>query len=97
MSVCVLVLVTFRFTGLDLTLGAEMLFVVQVSVCSSRMMNLTWEERSVDPDSQQSSSSSEVGHTNVFIHSHSDIVTDRFTFHSQFICTNTKGPEIPPK
>ncbi|XP_038575086.1 transcriptional activator Myb-like isoform X2 [Micropterus salmoides] len=32
----------------------------EVSVCSSRMMNLTWEERSADPDSQQSSSSSEV-------------------------------------
>ncbi|XP_026219006.1 transcriptional activator Myb-like isoform X2 [Anabas testudineus] len=30
----------------------------EVSVCSSRMMNLTWEERSVDPESQQSSSSS---------------------------------------
>ncbi|XP_074505920.1 uncharacterized protein LOC141776336 isoform X2 [Sebastes fasciatus] len=32
----------------------------EVSVCSSRSMNLTWEEPSVDPDSQQSSSSSEV-------------------------------------
>ncbi|CAK6979652.1 transcriptional activator Myb-like [Scomber scombrus] len=32
----------------------------EVSVCSSRMMNLTWEERSIDPDSQQSSSGSEV-------------------------------------
>ncbi|XP_029283538.1 transcriptional activator Myb-like [Cottoperca gobio] len=32
----------------------------EVSVCSSRMMNLMWEERSFDPDSQQSSSSSEV-------------------------------------
>ncbi|XP_026170411.1 transcriptional activator Myb-like [Mastacembelus armatus] len=32
----------------------------KVSVCSSRMMNLTWEDRSADPDSQQSSSSSEV-------------------------------------
>ncbi|XP_034722254.1 myb-related protein B-like isoform X4 [Etheostoma cragini] len=29
----------------------------EVSVCSSRMMNLTWEERRLDPDSQQSSSS----------------------------------------
>ncbi|XP_028450195.1 uncharacterized protein LOC114566056 [Perca flavescens] len=29
----------------------------EVSVCSSLMMNLTWEERSGDPDSQQSSSS----------------------------------------
>ncbi|XP_047444914.1 myb-related protein B-like [Mugil cephalus] len=32
----------------------------QVSVCLSRMMNLTWEEKSVDPESQQSESSSEV-------------------------------------
>ncbi|XP_054483433.1 transcriptional activator Myb-like isoform X2 [Anoplopoma fimbria] len=32
----------------------------EVSVCWSRMMNLTWEEPSVDPDGQQSSSSSEV-------------------------------------
>ncbi|XP_042284044.1 transcriptional activator Myb-like [Thunnus maccoyii] len=32
----------------------------EVSVCSSRIMNLTWEERSIDPDSQQSSSSSEL-------------------------------------
>ncbi|XP_078029591.1 uncharacterized protein LOC117271582 [Epinephelus lanceolatus] len=32
----------------------------EVPVCSSRMMNVTWEEPSVDPDSQQSSSSSEV-------------------------------------
>ncbi|XP_040002089.1 transcriptional activator Myb-like [Xiphias gladius] len=32
----------------------------EVSVCASRKVNLTWEERSVDPDSQQSSSSSEV-------------------------------------
>ncbi|KAI3374827.1 hypothetical protein L3Q82_021049 [Scortum barcoo] len=34
--------------------------VFQVSLCSSRMMNLTWEERGADHDSQQSSSSSEV-------------------------------------
>ncbi|XP_030606903.1 myb-related protein B-like isoform X2 [Archocentrus centrarchus] len=32
----------------------------EVSVCSSQMMNLTWEDRSIDPDSQQSGSSSEV-------------------------------------
>ncbi|XP_070700872.1 transcriptional activator Myb-like [Pempheris klunzingeri] len=32
----------------------------EVSACSSRMVNLMWEERSVDADSQQSSSSSEV-------------------------------------
>ncbi|XP_071348390.1 transcriptional activator Myb-like isoform X2 [Trachinotus anak] len=32
----------------------------EVSVCQSRMMNVTWEERSVDPDSQLSGSSSEV-------------------------------------
>ncbi|XP_051250371.1 myb-related protein B-like [Dicentrarchus labrax] len=32
----------------------------EVSVCSGRMMNLTWEEQSVHPDIQQSSSSSEV-------------------------------------
>ncbi|XP_040912190.1 myb-related protein A-like [Toxotes jaculatrix] len=32
----------------------------EVSVCLSRMMNLTWAERSMDPDSQQSGSSSEV-------------------------------------
>ncbi|XP_033976765.1 myb-related protein B-like [Trematomus bernacchii] len=32
----------------------------QVSVCPSRGTNPSWEERSVDPDSQQSSSSSEV-------------------------------------
>ncbi|KAM7379885.1 hypothetical protein PAMP_005401 [Pampus punctatissimus] len=31
----------------------------EVSVCSSRMMNLAWEEQSVDADSQQSSSSSQ--------------------------------------
>ena len=36
------------------------LFLLQVSVCWSRLINLLWDEQSVHPDSQQSSSSSEV-------------------------------------
>ncbi|KAM7399959.1 hypothetical protein PAMA_004580 [Pampus argenteus] len=48
-------------SSVELSVGTtvQLLFVVQVSVCSSRMMNLAWEEQSIDADSQQSSSSSE--------------------------------------